>query len=63
MHLLVQTATNVPPFVGPSIDEFFPPIFLFQSTPFEVNRIMLVRFVAVAALVIVFWLGTRRLRV
>ncbi|TAM67596.1 MAG: ATP synthase F0 subunit A [Microbacteriaceae bacterium] len=61
MHLLVQTATDVPPFVGPSIDEFFPPVFLFPGTAFEINRIILVRFIAVAALIVVFWLGTRRL--
>ncbi|WP_254431266.1 F0F1 ATP synthase subunit A [Agromyces sp. Marseille-P2726] len=50
-------------FHGPSVTEFFPgPLFL-EGTPFEVNRIMLVRFVAVAALLLVFWLGTRRMSV
>lgn len=34
-----------------------------MGTPFEINRIMLVRFIAVAALLLLFWLGTRRMRV
>ncbi|WP_245560980.1 F0F1 ATP synthase subunit A [Agromyces subbeticus] len=50
-------------FHGPSIDEFFPGALFFEDTPFEINRIMLVRFVAVAALILVFWLGTRKMRV
>ncbi|WP_448003968.1 F0F1 ATP synthase subunit A [Agromyces bauzanensis] len=50
-------------FHGPSIEEFFPGPLLFEGTAFEINRIMLVRFVAVAALILVFWLGTRRMRV
>ncbi len=43
--------------------EFFPPAVLFEGTPFEINRVMLVRFIAVAAVLLVFWLGTRRMRV
>ena len=35
---------------------------LFEGTIFEVNRIILVRLVAVVALVLVFWLGTRKMR-
>ncbi|WP_245561702.1 F0F1 ATP synthase subunit A [Agromyces italicus] len=50
-------------FHGPSIDEFFPGALLFEGTVFEINRIMLVRFVAVAALILVFWLGTRNMRI
>lgn len=49
-------------FHGPSFDDFFPPGILFVGTPFEINRIMLVRFIAVAALILLFWLGTRRMR-
>ncbi|BDZ65896.1 F0F1 ATP synthase subunit A [Agromyces mangrovi Wang et al. 2018] len=63
MNLLVPTAAEDGEFHGPSIAEFFPPGFLFEGTPFEINRIMLVRFIAVAALILVFWLGTRRMRV
>ncbi|HEU4466379.1 MAG TPA: F0F1 ATP synthase subunit A, partial [Agromyces sp.] len=63
MNLLVPTATDDGEFHGPSIAEFFPAPLLFEGTAFEINRIMLVRFVAVLALFLVFWLGTRRMRV
>lgn len=36
---------------------------MFEGTLFEINRIMLVRFIAVIALLLIFWLGTRRMRV
>ncbi|MEO6828024.1 MAG: F0F1 ATP synthase subunit A [Microbacteriaceae bacterium] len=63
VHLLAQAASDVPPFQGPSIGEFFPPVLLFGGTPFEINRIMLIRFIATAAVILVFWLGTRRLKI
>ncbi|KQV05237.1 F0F1 ATP synthase subunit A [Leifsonia sp. Root112D2] len=63
MNLLVQTANDVPPFVGPSINEFFPPAIFFEGTAFEINRIMIIRFLAVALILVVFWLGTRRMKV
>lgn len=62
LNLLVPMSTNDGEFHGPSIDEFFPGALLFEDTPFEINRIMLVRFVAVVALLLVFWLGTRHMR-
>jgi F-type H+-transporting ATPase subunit a len=63
VNLLVQAAsTDGGSFVGPSIDEFFPPVIFFAGTPFEINRIILIRFIAVAALVLVFSLGTRRMK-
>jgi F-type H+-transporting ATPase subunit a len=64
VNLLVQAASSDDgaTFHGPSIDEFFPPA-LFSIGGFEVNRIMVVRFIAVVALLLVFWLGTRRMRV
>ena len=46
-------------FVGPSIDDFFPPAVLFQGTPFELNRVLLIRLLVVVVLVLVLWLGTR----
>nr|WP_141989561.1 F0F1 ATP synthase subunit A [Rhodoglobus vestalii] len=49
-------------FTGPSLVDFFPQAFLFEGTPFEINRIMMVRFIAVAVLILLFWLGTRRMR-
>jgi F-type H+-transporting ATPase subunit a len=50
-------------FHGPSLGDFFPEGFLFVGSPFEVNRLILVRLIAVAALILLFWLGTRRMRV
>ncbi|MEV1130828.1 F0F1 ATP synthase subunit A [Agromyces sp. NPDC049794] len=50
-------------FHSPSILEFFPEVVFFEGTPFAINRIMIVRFIAVAALLLIFWLGTRRMRV
>ena len=49
-------------FEAPTIDELFPQSFLLQGTPFEINRIMLIRIVVV--LVIAAWmiLATRRMR-
>ncbi|MFB2555847.1 F0F1 ATP synthase subunit A [Herbiconiux liangxiaofengii] len=50
-------------FHGPSIEEFFPDAIFFAGTPFEMNRIVLIRFLAVLAIVLIFWLGTRRMKV
>ncbi|HEY4225204.1 MAG TPA: F0F1 ATP synthase subunit A [Pseudolysinimonas sp.] len=47
-------------FVGPSIDDFFPPAVLFAGTPFELNRVLLIRLLVVVVLVLVLWLGTRK---
>ncbi|MGN7800588.1 F0F1 ATP synthase subunit A [Leifsonia sp. 22587] len=62
MNLLVQAASSDDgSFHGPSINEFFPPV-IFSIGGFEVNRITLVRVVAVVAILIIFWLGTRRMK-
>ncbi len=63
VNLLVQFQAEEGEFHAPSITEFFPEVVLFEGTPFAINRIMLVRFVAVVALLLVFWLGTRRMTV
>jgi F-type H+-transporting ATPase subunit a len=63
VNLLVQTASSDDgSFHGPSIDEFFPPT-IFSIGDFQVNRIMVVRFIAVAAILLVFWIGTRRMTI
>lgn len=49
-------------FKGPSISEFVPEALLFAGTPFELNRVMLIRLLVVFALVIWLWLGTRRMK-
>ena len=50
-------------FHAPTIGDFFPPAVLFQGTPFEINRIMLVRFVASIVLVLIVTLAARRAKV
>ncbi len=49
-------------FHAPTIDEFFPPVIFFEGTNFEINRIILIRFLMVAVLIILFALGTRKLK-
>ena len=64
--LIAPIAADAPPeFHGPSIDEFFPEIIF---TPFgiealSIHRIHLIQFLATIAVVLIFWLGTRRMRV
>ncbi|MGV8881239.1 MAG: F0F1 ATP synthase subunit A [Rhodoglobus sp.] len=50
-------------FHGPSLSDFFPPVIFFEGTPFEINRVILIRFFVVAVLLLLFWLGTRRMKV
>ena len=47
-------------FHAPSIADFFPPPIFFEGTIFEINRLQLVRFVAAAALIIIFVVAARR---
>lgn len=49
-------------FHPPDISEFFPPAIFFEGTPFELNRLMLIRLLVVLLLVLLFWLATRRLK-
>jgi F-type H+-transporting ATPase subunit a len=60
---MLPSATGDGGFNGPTIGEFFPAAILFAGGPFEINRVMLVRFLAVAALLLIFWVGTRRMKV
>ena len=50
-------------FEPPSMDDFFPAPFAFQGTPFELNRVMMVRLIMACALVLVFAIGVARARV
>ncbi len=63
VNLLVPFATDDGGFHGPTIDEFFPDVVFFAGTPFEMNRIILIRFLAVIVLMLVFWVGTRRMKI
>jgi F-type H+-transporting ATPase subunit a len=37
-------------------------VLFFEGTPFELNRIMLIRLLAVAVILLLFWLGTRKMK-
>ncbi|GGP46060.1 ATP synthase subunit a [Saccharothrix coeruleofusca] len=47
-------------FHKPSIEEFFPPALLFEGTPFEVDRIMLIRILMTVLLAAFFLIALRR---
>lgn len=47
-------------FHAPGLEEFFPPAILFEGTPFEFNRIMMVRVIMAAVLILLCWLAARR---
>ena len=49
-------------FHAPTTADFFPPAVLWEGTPFEFNRIMMVRLIAVAILLTIFILGARKAR-
>ncbi|AOZ72502.1 ATP synthase F0 subunit A [Boudabousia tangfeifanii] len=46
----------------PGMEDFFPEPFLFEGTPFEFNRIMLVRMVAVVFICLLFGIGASRVK-
>ncbi|WP_029088849.1 F0F1 ATP synthase subunit A [Brevibacterium album] len=50
-------------FHAPGLEEFYPPSFLFVGTPFEINRMMLLRIAATIVLILIFWLGLRKARI
>ncbi|MDM4763451.1 F0F1 ATP synthase subunit A [Galbitalea sp. SE-J8] len=60
---VVAADDDGPVFHAPSLDEFYPGALLFEGTPFELNRIMAIRLIVVAVLVIVLLLGTRRMSI
>lgn len=55
-------ATEGPTFNPPTIDEFFPHAFLFDGTLFGFTRIHMAQLIATVALVLIFWLGSRRMK-
>lgn len=50
-------------FHPPSVTDFFPPVIFFAGTPFELNRLMLIRILVVVVVVLLLWLGSRRMRI
>nr|WP_246414350.1 F0F1 ATP synthase subunit A [Microbacterium thalassium] len=67
--LIAPIAADAPEFHGPSIEEFFPealitfPGIVLFGEPLSITRITLIQFLATIVLVLVFWLGTRRMKV
>ena len=61
--MVAPSAVTEEEFHGPTLEDFFPPGLLFDGTAFEINRIIVIRLLVVAALLLLFWLGTRRMRV
>ncbi len=59
---LVAASSEGGGFNGPSINEFFPPAIFFAGTLFEMNRIVLIRLLLAAVIILLFWLGTRNMR-
>jgi len=69
---LAAAGTEPEPFHPPTLADFFPPIVLFQDPTvgwvdgeepiFGINRIIIVRLIAAIALILIFVLGTRKLR-
>jgi len=59
---LIANAESSDGFHAPSIWEFFPDAVLFAGTPFAITRINLIQMLATAVLVILFVIGTRRMK-
>lgn len=47
-------------FVAPGLEEFFPAVFLFEGTGFDINRIIMVRILATLVLLLFLWLALRK---
>ncbi|MEO0049145.1 MAG: hypothetical protein RL556_477 [Actinomycetota bacterium] len=71
MSLLATAASSCPPigseptsdnFTPPTIMEFFPGAVAFCGTPFEINRIMIIRLLVTALLILVFALWTGKFK-
>ncbi|WP_336651859.1 MULTISPECIES: F0F1 ATP synthase subunit A [unclassified Leucobacter] len=50
-------------FHPPSIEEFFPDAIFFEGTIFQMDRIMIIRVIMAVLVLVLFWLGTRKMRV
>lgn len=70
--MLASAANEPEPFHPPSIAEFFPQVFLFMEPTvawlgseepiFGINRIMLIRILSALAIILIFVLGTRKMK-
>jgi len=59
---LIATAESSDEFHAPTIGEFFPDALLFEGTWFAITRINLVQMLATVVLILLFVIGTRRMR-
>ncbi|MGO4614551.1 F0F1 ATP synthase subunit A [Nocardia sp. 2TAF39] len=59
----LSVTTLAAEFHAPSITDFFPPAVLFEGTPFELDRLMLIRILMTGALVLVMALAFRSPRI
>ncbi|KAB8290303.1 F0F1 ATP synthase subunit A [Bifidobacterium avesanii] len=57
---LATAASTLADFEVPSIDDFLPDAFVFQGTPFAINRIVMVRLIATVVLLLVFGITAKR---
>ena len=65
MNLLVPAlgaAQSGSDFEPPTINEFYPEVFAFAGTPFEINRIMAIRLLVASLLIVLFWLASGRFK-
>jgi F-type H+-transporting ATPase subunit a len=60
--LLASASHDEGGFHAPSMAEFFPPAVLFEGTAFELNRVMLIRILAVVVLVVLLALWAKRMK-
>jgi len=49
-------------FEAPTIQEFYPAVIAFEGTPFEINRIMLIRLLVMTLLLVLFTLWAGKFR-
>ena len=63
LGLPVALASDDGGFHGPTLEDFFPPAIFFEGTPFEINRLTLIRIIALLVLLVGFWLMVRRMRI
>lgn len=59
----LSVTTLAAEFHAPSLTDFFPPAVLFEGTPFELDRLMLIRILMTAVLVVVMVLAFRSPRI
>ncbi|NYD55060.1 F0F1 ATP synthase subunit A [Microbacterium pseudoresistens] len=60
--MITRLASDGGEFHGPSMNDFFPEI-LFEVAGIPVHRIHIIQFLSVVAVVLILWLGTRRMKV